>query len=171
MSLSVEQLSGPAATINVAGEVVTVTPASVDAGTALRLRVTATDEYGFTDTATVDITVTPNQPPVLTVSAPSSVQEGATITIRASATDPEDDEIVFTINGVQGSTFSSTAPDTDDSTSLSFTVTATDGQNTVTETVTVTVTSRPSGGGGSVSLVWLGGLMVALISRRRKRVH
>ena len=171
VSLSVEQLSGPAATINVVGEVVTVTPASVNAGTALRLRVTATDEYGFTDTATADITVTPNQPPVLTVSAPSSVQEGATITIRASATDPEDDEIVFTINGIQGSTYSSTAPDTDDSTSVSFTVTATDGQNTVTETVTVTVTNRPSGGGGSLSLLWLGGLMVALISRRRKRVQ
>ena len=171
VSLSVEQLSGPAATINIAGDVVTVTPASVDAGTALRLRVTATDEFGFTDTATVDITVTPNQPPVLTVTAPSSVQEGATITIRASATDPEDDAIVFTINGVQGSTFSSTAPETDDSTSVSFTVTATDGQNTVTETVSVTVTNRPSGGGGSLSLLWLSGLIVVLISRRRKRVE
>ena len=97
--------------------------------------------------------------------------KGATITIRASATDPEDDAIVFTINGVQGSTFSSTAPETDDSTSVSFTVTATDGQNTVTETVSVTVTNRPSGGGGSLSLLWLSGLIVVLISRRRKRVE
>lgn len=170
VNLSVEQLSGPAASINVAGEVITITPASVSAGTALSLRVTATDEYGFTDTATVDITVTPNQPPVLTVSAPSSVQEGATITIRASATDPEDDDIIFTINGVQGSTFSSTAPDTNETTTVSFTVTATDGQNTVSETVTVTVNNRPSGGGGSLSLVWLGGLLIALFSRRKKRL-
>ena len=170
VNLSVEQLSGPAASINVAGEVITITPASVSAGTALRLRVTATDEYGFTDTATVDITVTPNQPPVLTVSAPSSVQEGATITIRASATDPEDDDIIFTINGVQGSTFSSTAPDTNETTTVSFTVTATDGQNTVSETVTVTVNNRPSGGGGSLSLAWLGGLLIALFSRRKKRL-
>lgn len=167
VSLSVAQLSGPAATVNVSGNVVTVTPASVDAGTALRLRITATDEYGFTDSATVDITVTPNQPPVLTVTAPTSVQEGSTITIRASATDPENDAIVYTINGVQGSTFSSTAPDTDSSTTVSFTVTASDGQNTVTETVSVTVTNKPSSGGGSLSFIWLGGLLLALFSRRR----
>lgn len=168
VSLSVEQLSGPAAVFNVAGEVVTVTPASVEEGTALRLRITATDEFGFTDTATVDITVTPNEPPVLSISAPSSVQEGATITVRASATDPENDTIIFTINGVQGSTFSSTAPDTDDTTSVTFTVTATDGQNSVTETTTVTVTNRPSSSGGSLSLLWLGGLLLVAINRRRK---
>ncbi|GGF57026.1 S8 family serine peptidase [Alteromonas lipolytica] len=168
VTLSVSQLSGPAATLLVTGNEVSVTPASVNEGTTVQLEITATDTYGFSDSATVTITVTPNQPPVLNVSAPASVQEGATITVRASATDPEGDDIVYTINGISGAAYSSTAPETDSSTSVTFTVTASDGLNTVTQTVTVTVTDRPSGGGGSLSLVWLAALLLLAGVRRMR---
>ncbi len=170
VTLSVEQLSGPQASVSISGESITVTPAAVSSGDTLVLEVTATDEFGYSDTAQATITVIENQPPVLTVSAPSSVQERSTITIRASATDPEGDTVTFTINGVAGSTLSTTAPDTDSSTSVSFTVTATDGNSTVTETVSVTVTNRPSGG-GSVGIGLLIGLALMTLHRGRKRLN
>ncbi|MDC8831026.1 S8 family serine peptidase [Alteromonas gilva] len=172
VTLSVAQISGPTANILVSGDVVTITPASVEAGTSIELEVTATDVYGFTGTARASITVTPNMPPELTVTSPTSVLSGSTITIRASATDPENDAVTFTINDVVGPTFSTTAPTTTSSTTVTFTVTASDGSNTVTETVTVTVNARPasggsSGGGGSLSLAWLLALLVVLISRQQ----
>ncbi|HBY40011.1 MAG TPA: hypothetical protein DEH24_11365, partial [Alteromonas sp.] len=89
-----------------------------------------------------------------------------------SATDPEGDTVTFTINGVPGATFSSTAPDTDSTTSVSFTVTATDGNSTVSETVTVTVTNRQSSGGGSLSFGLILGLMVLTWQRAvRRKTH
>ena len=172
ITLSVDQLSGPQAGIAINGDTVTITPAAVSAGNTIVLEVTATDEFGYTDTAQATITVTENQPPVLTVSAPGSVQERSTITIRASATDPEGDTVTFTINGVPGATFSSTAPDTDSTTSVSFTVTATDGNSTVSETVTVTVTNRQSSGGGSLGFGLILGLMVLTWQRvARRKTH
>ncbi|TPV60026.1 peptidase S8 [Aestuariibacter sp. GS-14] len=170
VTLSVEQLSGPAASVSVSGETITVTPASAASGNTIVLKITATDEFGYSSSAQATVTVTENQPPVLTVSAPSSVQEGSTITIRATATDPEGDTVTFTINGVPGSSFSSTAPETDSSTTVNFTVTATDGNSTVTQSVSVTVTNRPSSGGGSLGIGLLIGLALLTLQRARKRV-
>ncbi|NVK58182.1 MAG: S8 family serine peptidase [Alteromonadaceae bacterium] len=178
VTLSVAQTSGPAVSVVVSGEVVTITPASVAEGTSIGLSVTATDPYGYSDTATASITVTPNMPPELTINAPSSVLSGATITVRVSATDPENDDVTITINDVVGSSYSSTAPTTTTSTTMTFTITATDGTNTVTDTVNVIVNARPassgtgSGGGGSLTLGWLLAMLTVLISRQgcRKNV-
>lgn len=115
------------------------------------------------------ITLAENQPPTLTVSSPASVVAGNTITIRASATDPDGDTLSFTINGVAGSIYSTQAQSVSAGSNVSFDVSVTDGINTVTDTVSVSVTapaaSSSGGGGGSMGLYIL--LLVPAIWLRR----
>ena len=118
--------------------------------------------------ASVTVTISPNQPPVLSVTSPASVSAGSTITIRATATDPENDTLSFTIDGVAGSVYSTQAPDSAAGSSVSYTVTVSDGINTVTDTVSVAVTERQSsGGGGSTGILAL--LLVPVVVFRRWR--
>lgn len=103
--------------------------------------------------------------PSLTVTAPDSVREGELITVSASATDADGDDIQYTINGVPGQTLSITAPETGDAgTSVSFTVAASDGIDTTTETVTVRVTNKAGGSAG-----WLTLLLLPLVYMRRRK--
>ena len=47
----------------------------------------------------IDILLQTNQPPVLTVPGPQAVDEGVQLSFTVSATDPDDDGIVFSIDG------------------------------------------------------------------------
>ncbi len=109
-----------------------------------------------------------NQPPVLTVSAPTSVTVGQTFTISATATDPEGDKLSFTINGNEGSTLTRVAPNRN---SLTFTIRVTDGINRVSETVTVAIIQPPptnnSGSGGGGSFGWFMLLVLPLLYQRK----
>ncbi|OFC71446.1 S8 family serine peptidase [Alteromonas confluentis] len=116
-----------------------------------------------------------NQAPTLSITSPSSVVVGGTITIRATATDPEGDSLSFTINGTDGAVFSETAQSASAGSTVVYTVTVSDGTNTVTDTVSVSVTAQSSGGssggnggssgGGSFGMMTL--LLVPLIAWRK----
>ena len=116
-----------------------------------------------------------NQAPTLSITSPSSVVVGGTITIRATATDPEGDSLSFTINGIDGAVFSETAQSASAGSTVVYTVTVSDGTNTVTDTVSVSVTAQSSGGssgsnggssgGGSFGMMTL--LLVPLIAWRK----
>lgn len=164
-----EQLSGPALTLNGTNTAtVTISAPSVQSDTTAVLQVTATDPSGNQSVASVTVTISPNQPPVLSVTSPASVSAGSTITIRATATDPENDTLSFTIDGVAGSVYSTQAPDSAAGSSVSYTVTVSDGINTVSVAVSVAVTERQSsGGGGSTGILAL--LLVPVIVFRRWR--
>ncbi len=116
----------------------------------------------------------PNQAPTLSITSPSSVTVGSTITIRATATDPEGDALSFTINGNDGAVYSETAQSASAGTAVVYTVTVTDGTNTVTDTVSVNVTARStggnnnSGGSGGGSFGFLSLLLLPVIWLRRK---
>ena len=159
-----KQVDGPAAIIagNGIAHAILMAP-EVESDTLIVLELSAEDSNGNKSVAIANITVTDNQPPVLTIDAPTSVDEGATITIRASATDPEGDDVTYTINGIPGSVYSTSAPGTDSTSSVTFEVTASDGLNSVTETVSVTVNDKKGG-----SMGWLALLLLPLTMMRRK---
>ncbi|GFD90834.1 hypothetical protein KUL152_30600 [Tenacibaculum sp. KUL152] len=101
--------------------------------------------------------------PVISITAPTSVDEGETYTVSASATDADGDDVTITINGVQTTTFNGTAPSHEQSSSIAVTVAATDGMDTATETVTIPVNDKSGGSFGWIALL----LAPAVYLRRR----
>ena len=162
-----KQVDGPAAVIAGAGveEAILMAP-EVTEDTLIVLELTATDSNGNSSVATANVTVKNNLPPVISISAPSTVGEGESITVSATATDPENDTVTFTINDIPGSSLTTTAPGTNSTTTVSFEVVAFDGLNTTTETVSVTVTDKSGG-----SMGWIALLLVPVIYLRRRKMH
>ncbi|MBT0587138.1 S8 family serine peptidase [Alteromonas oceanisediminis] len=161
------QISGPAAVIagNGIADAVLMAP-EVEEDALIVLEISVVDENGNESTAIANVTVKNNLAPELAITAPSSVEEGSTIRISVAANDPEGDDVAITIDGVPGSTFTTTAPGTNTDTSISFQVVATDGLNTTTETVTVRVTNKSGG-----SMGWIALLLIPAIWLRRRKAH
>ncbi|MCG7815074.1 cadherin-like domain-containing protein, partial [Alteromonas sp. MCA-1] len=65
--------------------------------------------------------------PVISISAPTSVDEGQSYTVTASATDADGDDVTITINGVERTSFTDTAPSNEQSNRVTVQVTASDG--------------------------------------------
>ncbi|MCU7554187.1 GlyGly-CTERM sorting domain-containing protein [Alteromonas sp. ASW11-19] len=162
-----KQVGGPPAVIagNGLQEAILMAP-EVEEDTLIVLELTAEDSNGNEATAIANVMVKNNLPPEISVTAPTTIGEGETITITASATDPENDNVTFTINGVPGSTYSTSAPGTNSETTVAFEVVASDGLNTTTETVSVIVTDKSGG-----SMGWLALLLVPVAFLRRRKFH
>ncbi|MFT6086264.1 MAG: subtilisin family serine protease [Glaciecola sp.] len=161
------QVAGPAAVIagNGLQEAKLIAPeVTEDSMVVLEMRVV--DSNGNSSTAIANVLVKNNIAPTLSLSAPASVQEGRMITVTATATDPEGDNITFTINGVAGSSFTMEAPSTNYDTQLVFVVVASDGLNTTEEAVSVTVTNKSGGSTG-----WIALLLLPLVWLRRRKAH
>lgn len=103
--------------------------------------------------------------PVISISAPASVDEGKTFTVTASATDADGDDVTITMNGLQTTKITDTAPSHEQASSIAVTVTATDGIDTVTETVTIQVKDKNGGSMGWIALL----LAPAIYLRRRAK--
>jgi hypothetical protein len=112
---------------------------------------TATDPHGIAGSASVTITITSNQAPVVTITSPTngaSFPVGETITFAGSATDPEDGALTgmvlvwaSNIDGQLGTGGSFTRDDLSAGTHT-ITLTATDSQGAAgTQSITITVTS------------------------------
>lgn len=115
--------------------------------------------------ATVNVSVAGVQDaPVINVSAPSSVDEGEEYTITASATDADGDDVTITIEGMQTTSYTGTAPSHEASPSISLVVTATDGIDTTTETVNIQVKDKSGG-----SMGWLALLLTPFALLRRRK--
>ena len=103
--------------------------------------------------------------PVLSISAPSSVDEGESFTVTASATDADGDDVTITINGVETTSFTGTAPSHEQANRVTVQVTATDGIDTTTDSVTITVNDKSGGSMGWIALL----LAPAVYLRRRMK--
>ena len=162
-----KQVGGPAAVIagNGIAAAKLIAP-EVSEDTMVILEMTATDSNGNSSTAVANVMIKNNLAPTLSISAPSRIQEGQTIIVTASASDPEGDDVNITINGVPGGSFSVQAPGTNSDMDMTFNVVATDGLNTTTETVTVTVTNKSGG-----SMGWIAVLLMPVIWLRRRKMH
>lgn len=162
------QVAGPAAVIagnGLAGAKLIAPEVTEDSVVVLEMR--ATDSNGNSSRATANVTIKNNLAPTLSISAPARIEEGLTIRVQASATDPEGDTVTYTINGVPGSTFTTEAPSTSSETTVSFTVVATDGLNTVEQNVTVEVYNKKDSG----STGWIALLLLPLVWLRRRNTH
>ena len=103
--------------------------------------------------------------PVLSISAPSSVDEGESFTVTASATDADGDDVTITIDGVETTSFTGTAPSHEQASSVTVQVTATDGIDTTTDSVTIAVNDKSGGSMGWIALL----LAPAVYLRRRMK--
>ena len=103
--------------------------------------------------------------PVISISAPTSVDEGQSYTVTASATDADGDDVTITINGVERNSFTDTAPSNEQSNRVTVQVTASDGIETTTESVTIRVNDKSGGSMGWIALL----LAPAVYLRRRMK--
>ena len=103
--------------------------------------------------------------PVLSISAPSSVDEGESFTVTASATDADGDDVTITIDGVETTSFTGTAPSHEQANRVTVQVTATDGIDTTTDSVTIIVNDKSGGSMGWIALL----LAPAVYLRRRMK--
>jgi predicted secreted protein len=104
--------------------------------------------------------------PTISINAPSSVDEGSSYTVTASASDADGDDVTIMINGVQTTSLNGTAPSHEQASSISVTVSATDGIDTTTETVSIKVNDKSGGSMGWIALLLA---PAAFLRRRFKR--
>ena len=166
----------------------------VNDDTALTFDVMVNDPHSLV-TDTVTITIKANNAPVIEDINDQSQDENKSVTLSASATDAENDEITYRWEQTSGTTVSLsngntatasfTAPSVTADETLSFTVYASDGMAETSTTANVTVknvastntgggtnnnSSGDSGGSGGGSMSWLIAALSLLIFARRRKI-
>ena len=101
------------------------------------------------DTGTVNITVTPvNDLPIITSAGSITVSENQTAVLSINVTEPDGDELTYSISGTDASSFSvdtngvitfNTAPDYETKNSYSITYSVNDGVDTVSKDLSITI--------------------------------
>ena len=101
------------------------------------------------DTGTVNITVTPvNDLPIITSAGSITVSENQTAVLSINVTEPDGDELTYSISGTDASSFSvdtngvitfNTAPDYETKNSYSITYSVNDGVETVSKDLSITI--------------------------------
>jgi serine protease len=142
-------------------------------GSRMSFRLTVTDSDGFAASANVD--VRSNGTPILAALPPVSASAGATVSFRASASDPDNDALSYSATGIpagavlNASTGEFSWPNAVAGT-YTVTISASDGLATsASQSVTITVTA-PRGGGGALDL-WTLLLLGAALAWQRRLQH
>ena len=133
-----------------------VTIEYLDSGTTYQVRVTVFDTHGDATTEPESVTTLgegdggdTNQPPTANAGPDQPVNEGATVTLAGSGTDPEGESLSYAWTAPSGITLSSssvarptfTAPDRTENYTLTFSLVVNDGaNNSAPDTVVISVT-------------------------------
>ena len=101
-----------------------------------------------------------NNPPTADAGTAQTAQEGATVTLSGTASDPDGDQLTYSwshyssleiiLTGAGSLAPSFTAPQVHGNTTITFTLTADDGRENGTDTVQVTILDRPANSPPSV---------------------
>ena len=155
------QTAGPAVSLSGAtATTATFTAPVVSARSALTFRLTVTDDRGATDSATVQVTVSPgaNRPPVADAGGDQSVESGAAVTLAGSGSDPDGRVVGYAwtqtggptvlLTDASSATATFTAPAVAARTTLIFQLAVTDddganGRDEATVTVSPAGVNRP----------------------------
>jgi MYXO-CTERM domain-containing protein len=158
------QTGGPAVTLSGANTAAPgFTAPSVTADTVLTFELTVSDG-ALSSKDTVSITVrnegqSQNRAPVANAGADQTVEEGASVTLSGSGTDPDGDALTYAwtqtggpsvpLSGANTATANFTPPDVSSNTVFTFTLKVTDARGLFSEdSVSITVTPKTGGGGG-----------------------
>ncbi len=126
----------------------TFTAPDVAADTAITVTLTVNDGTVVSDALQVNITDSPNSPPVVGAGADQEVVEGATVTLSGTATDADPEDILtyeWTHDGALARSTTFTAPDVAADTAITVTLTVNDGTVGVSDALQVNITdSNPT---------------------------
>ena len=132
------------------------TAPDVAANTTITVTLTVNDgTVDISDALQVNITDSPNSPPVVEAGADQEVAEGATVALSGTATDADpgdtltyswthDSALAITITGSDSLSASFTAPDVAADTTITVTLTVNDGTVDVSDALQVTITDSPN---------------------------
>lgn len=160
------QTSGPKLKLaNTDQAKITVDVPEVNADTTYQFTLTATDNEGASGSASTSVTNKApvyNQPPTLSISGMTYVNEGANVILQANASDPDGDTLEFmwdvddrfvVLSAGNVSSITLQAPNVDTDTTYEFTVAVSDGEVEVAESGQISVKAIPDpvvpDGGGS----------------------
>ena len=136
-------------------------PAASTTDQEITLTLTVTDAAGNAVTAAAAITLRASRPPAVTVTpSEESIDGGGTLTLEATAVDPEGDRLTYAWSSDSGGTFADaaaletswTAPDAMADLDVALTLTVTDAVGNSTA-VTVVITLHGSSGPGPTNVV------------------
>ena len=149
---SFTQTAGPSASVSASGATAEVTAPRVDADATLTFQVTVSDGRGGTDTASVDVDVSDNAPPVAALERvdPFDPLETTSIDLLATqSSDPENDPLSYSYRIVSGPDIDLSAetgpsvripvPRVEASTSVTVELTVDDGRDQSTDTLDFTI--------------------------------
>ena len=154
---AVGDATGNGALFEVAGGALAIKPGQSPAPDSYNITVTSTGGFGTDNSRILEIAVgvvQANDPPTVDAGNTQTVQEGLTVTLNGTASDPDGDALTYlwSHDSAMSVTFSDqsslaasfAAPQVDSNTTITITLTVSDGNSTVSDSVDVTVTDAPA---------------------------